>query len=217
MIKLTTFKIVSGDMGVKDEIDQKRRCFLRRATTVVGAGGLAMAAVPFVKYWMPSADTEAASAPIKVDISALKPRDQLAVVWRSTYPIWFIRRDQEMLDSLPKLVDGLRDPLSEQNQQPDYCKNTHRSIKPEIYIAIGICTHLGCIPTYRPDVASVDPQWLGGFYCPCHGSKYDLAGRVYKDVPAPLNLKIPRHMYLSDTEVLIGQDDLGVEGSIDIS
>jgi len=204
-------------MGVKDEIDQKRRCFLRRATTVVGAAGLGVASVPFIQYWMPSADTEAASAPIKVDISALKPREQLTVVWRGTYPIWFIKRDQAMLDTLPKLDGTLRDPLSEQDQQPDYCKNTHRSIKPEIYIAIGICTHLGCIPTYRPDVASVDPQWLGGFYCPCHGSRYDLAGRVYKDVPAPLNLKIPRHMYLSDTEVLIGQDDHGVEGSINIS
>lgn len=201
---------------MKDEIDQNRRCFLRRATTAVGGIGLAAASVPFFSYWMPSADTEAAAAPLKIDISAVKPREQFTVPWRGM-PIWVIRRDQEMLDSLSKLDSTLRDPLSEQDQQPEYCRNINRSIKPEFYIAIGICTHLGCVPTYRPDVASVDPQWLGGFYCPCHGSKYDLAGRVYKDVPAPLNLKIPRHMYVSDTEILIGQDEHGVEGAISIS
>ncbi len=203
-------------MGVKDEIDQKRRCFLRRATTAVGGIGLAAASVPFFQYWMPSADTEAAAAPMKIDISSLKPREQLTVPWRGM-PVWVIKRDQGMLDTLTKLDGTLRDPLSEQDQQPEYCKNTHRSIKPEIYVAIGICTHLGCVPTYRPDVASVDPDWLGGFYCPCHGSKYDLSGRVYKDVPAPLNLKIPRHMFVSDTELLIGQDENGVEGAISIS
>lgn len=204
------------DVSVTDVIDQKRRCFLRRATTVAGGAGLALAAVPFVSYWLPSADTEAAAEPMKIDISKLKPREQLTVPWRSM-PIWIIKRDAEMLASLEKLTDTLRDPLSEQNQQPAYCKNIHRSIKSEIYIAIGICTHLGCVPTYRPEVASVDPAWLGGYYCPCHGSKYDLAGRVYKDVPAPLNLKIPRHMYISDTEIMIGRDADGDEGSISIS
>ncbi len=199
-----------------DEIDQKRRCFLRRATTAVGGIGLAAAAVPFFSYWMPSADTEAAAAPMKVDISSLKPRDQLTVPWRGM-PVWIIKRDQEMLGTLDKLTNSLRDPLSEQDQQPDYCKNTQRSIKPEIFIAIGICTHLGCVPTYRPDVASVSPDWLGGYFCPCHGSKYDLAGRVYQNVPAPLNLKIPRHMYLSDTEIMIGEDKDGVQGAIAIS
>ena len=203
-------------MGVQDEIDQKRRCFLRRATTAVGGIGLAAASVPFFSYWMPSADTEAAAAPIKIDISGMKPRDQLTVPWRGM-PIWVIRRDPEMLGSLEKLTDTLRDPLSEQDQQPDYCKNIHRSIKPEFFVSIGICTHLGCVPTYRPDVASVAPDWLGGFFCPCHGSKYDLAGRVYKDVPAPLNLKIPNHMYTSDTEILIGEDQNGVQGAISIS
>lgn len=201
---------------MKDEIDQKRRCFLRRATTAVGGIGLAAASVPFFQYWMPSADTEAAAAPMKIDISNIKPREQFTVPWRGM-PVWVIRRDQDMLESLNKVESTLRDPLSEQDQQPAYCKNTHRSIKPEFFVAIGICTHLGCVPTYRPDVASVDPDWQGGFYCPCHGSKYDLAGRVYKDVPAPLNLKIPRHMYVSDTEILIGQDENGVEGAISIS
>jgi len=203
-------------MVVMDEVDQKRRCFLRRATTAVGGIGLAAATVPFFSYWMPSADTEAAAAPIKIDISGMKPREQLTVPWRGM-PIWVIYRDQEMLDSLAKLTNSLRDPLSEQDQQPDYCKNAHRSIKPPFFIAIGICTHLGCVPTYRPDVASVSPDWLGGFYCPCHGSKYDLAGRVFKNVPAPLNLKIPNHMYVSDTEIMIGEDKSGVQGAISIS
>lgn len=200
----------------EESIDQKRRCFLRRATTAVGGIGLAAAAVPFISYWLPSADTEAAGEPIKVDISSLKPRQQLTVPWRGM-PIWFIYRDQQMMDSLTKLNDTLRDPMSDQDQQPEYCKNIHRSIKPEILVAIGICTHLGCVPTYRPDVASVSPDWLGGFYCPCHGSKYDLAARVYKDVPAPLNLKIPRHMYVTDSVITIGEDKEGVQGAISIS
>jgi ubiquinol-cytochrome c reductase iron-sulfur subunit len=203
-------------MSVKEEIDQPRRCFLRRATTAVGGIGLAVAAVPFFSYWEPDAATEAASAPIKIDISSLQPRQQLTVPWRGM-PIWIIYRDQTMLDSLAKMNKVLRDPLGEQDQQPDYCKNTHRSIKPQFFVAIGICTHLGCVPTYRPDVASVESDWLGGFYCPCHGSKYDLAGRVYKDVPAPLNLKIMRHMYVSEAEILIGEDKDGVEGAIAIS
>lgn len=199
-----------------DKIDEKRRCFLRRATTAVGGIGLAAASVPFFSYWMPSADTEASAAPIKIDISSLKPRQQLTVPWRGM-PVWIICRDQEMLASLPKLDSTLRDPLCEQDQQPEYCKNTNRSINSLYFVAIGICTHLGCVPTYRPDAASVSPDWPGGFYCPCHGSKYDLAGRVYKDVPAPLNLKIPRHMYVSDTEILIGEDKEGVQGAISIS
>jgi ubiquinol-cytochrome c reductase iron-sulfur subunit len=207
---------LSKDIGVTDEIDQKRRCFLRRATTAVGGIGLAAATVPFLSYWMPSADTEAAGAPIKIDISALKPREQLTVPWRGM-PVWVIYRDQSMLDSLTKLTNNLRDPLCEMDQQPDYCKNIHRSIKPQLLVTIGICTHLGCVPTYRPDIASVSPDWLGGFYCPCHGSKYDLSGRVYKNVPAPLNLKVPRHMYVSDTEILLGQDKDGVQGAISIS
>lgn len=199
-----------------DEIDLKRRCFLRRVTTAVGGIGIAAAAVPFASYWMPSADTEASSKPITIDISKLKPREQLTIPWRGM-PIWIIKRDQEMLDTLAKLNAKLRDPLSEQDQQPEYCKNIHRSIKPEIYVSIGICTHLGCVPTYRPDIHSVDPGWLGGFYCPCHGSKYDLAGRVYQNVPAPLNLKIPNHMYTAENEILIGEDKNGVQGLISIS
>jgi len=201
---------------VKDVIDKNRRCFLRAATTAVGGIGLAAASVPFFSYWMPSADTEAAAAPMKVDVSGMKPGEQRTFPWRGM-PVWVICRDQPMLDSLNKLTDVLRDPLSEQDQQPDYCKNVNRSIKPQFLVAIGICTHLGCVPTYRPDVGSVSPDWLGGFYCPCHGSKYDLSGRVFQNVPAPLNLKIPRHMYVSDTEIMIGEDKDGVQGAISIS
>jgi ubiquinol-cytochrome c reductase iron-sulfur subunit len=201
---------------VKDEIDKKRRCFIRTATTAVGGIGLAAASVPFFSYWMPSADTEAAAAPIKVDLSSMKPREQLTVPWRGM-PIWIIYRDDEMLNSLSKVTNLLRDPLSEQDQQPSYCKNTHRSIKPKYFVGIGICTHLGCVPTYRPDVGTVGPDWLGGFYCPCHGSKYDLAGRVYQNVPAPLNLKIPRHMYVGESVIMIGEDEDGVQGAISIS
>lgn len=201
---------------MKEVIDKHRRCFLRAATTAVGGIGLAAASVPFISYWMPSADTEAAAAPIKIDISSLKPREQMTVPWRGM-PIWVIYRDEEMLGTLSKVTDLLRDPLCEHDQQPAYCKNINRSIKPQIFVAIGICTHLGCVPTYRPDVGSVSSDWLGGFYCPCHGSKYDLSGRVYQNVPAPLNLKIPRHMYASDTEILIGEDKDGVQGSISIS
>lgn len=201
---------------MKDVIDKNRRCFLRAATTAVGGIGLAAASVPFFSYWMPSADTEAAAAPMRIDITAMKPREQLTVPWRGM-PVWVIYRDEAMLATLSKLNDVLRDPLSEQDQQPDYCKNIHRSIKPQFFVAIGICTHLGCVPTYRPDAASVAPDWLGGFYCPCHGSKYDLSGRVFQNVPAPLNLKIPRHMYVSDTEIVIGEDKDGVQGAISIS
>jgi ubiquinol-cytochrome c reductase iron-sulfur subunit len=196
-------------MTTKDEVDQQRRCFLRCATTAVGGIGLAATSVPFVSYWMPSVDTEAAGAPVKVDISALQPAQQLTVAWRGQ-PIWIIRRTSEMLASLPELDNLLRDPLSLEDQQPAYAKNLYRSIKQEFFVAIGVCTHLGCIPTYRPDLGGITTSWMGGFYCPCHGSTYDLAGRVFKGVPAPLNLRIPRYMFLSDTEIMIGQDQEGV-------
>ncbi len=199
-------------MAETDEIDLARRCFLRRATTAAGGIGLAATAVPFVEYWLPSTDTEAAGAPVHADISVLQPKQQLTVSWRGQ-PIWLIRRTKEMIDDLPKLNSELRDPDSLEDQQPDYAKNIYRSINPEFFVAIGVCTHLGCIPTYRPDVGSISPDWLGGFYCPCHGSRYDLAGRVYKGVPAPLNLKIPRYMFQSEKEIVIGEDKNGVEGA----
>jgi ubiquinol-cytochrome c reductase iron-sulfur subunit len=197
-------------MTVKDEVDNERRCFLKRATVTVGGIGLAATSIPFVSYWLPSKDIEAAGQPIIVDLTALKPAQQLTVMWRGK-PIWVIRRTPEMLASLPKLTSQLRDPDSLEDQQPPYAKNIYRAIKPEFFIAVGICTHLGCIPTYRPDVGSINPEWLGGFYCPCHGSLYDLAGRVYKGVPAPKNLEIPPYGYQDDNHIIIGEHQAPVQ------
>jgi len=192
-------------MATKEEVDLARRCFLMRATTTLGGLGLAATSIPFVSYWLPSADTEAAAGPVTVDLSPLKPGEQLTVAWQGK-PVWVIRRTPEMLDTLPKLNDFLRDPFSSEDQQPAYAKNIARAINPEYFVAVGVCTHLGCIPTYRPDPGSISPSWLGGFYCPCHGSMYDLAGRVYKNVPAPLNLVIPSYTYQNDHTVVIGED-----------
>lgn len=199
-------------MSEEKEIDLGKRCFLRRATETAGTIGIAASAIPFVSYWLPSIDTEASGAPIKVDISQLQPKQQLTIPWRSQ-PIWIIKRTEDMLAELPKLNSKLRDPDSLEDQQPSYAKNLYRSIRPEIFVAVGICTHLGCVPTYRPDVGGISPDWPGGFYCPCHGSFYDLAGRVYKGVPAPLNLRIPRYMYLNDHEIMLGEDKTGIEGA----
>lgn len=194
-------------MTTKDkvEVDAAKRCFLRRATTTIGGLGLAATSIPFISYWLPSKDTEAAAGPVKIDLSTLKSGEQLTVAWQGK-PVWAIRRTQAMLDSLPKLTDNLRDPNSDEDQQPPYAKNIDRAIKPEFFIAVGVCTHLGCIPTYRPDPGSISADWLGGFYCPCHGSKYDLSGRVYKNVPAPLNLVIPSYAYLDEHTVMVGVD-----------
>jgi len=194
-----------------DGVDTSRRRFLTAATTVVGAVGAVGAAVPFVASMWPSARAQAAGAPVEADISKLEPGALMTVKWRGK-PVWILHRTQKNLDDLPKLDSFLRDPKSEvESQQPPYCKNEHRSIKPEYGVMVGICTHLGCSPTYRPEIAPADlgEDWLGGFFCPCHGSRYDLAGRVYKGVPAPLNLLVPRHKYLSDTRILIGKDDEG--------
>ena len=187
--------------------DPKRRRVLVIATSVVGAVGAGFAAVPFISSMNPSAKARAAGAPVEADISKLEPGAMLRVKWRGK-PIWIVRRTPEMLEALPTLDPALTDPNSEVPQQPDYCKNPNRSIKPEYLVAVGICTHLGCPPTFRPDVAPDDlgPDWKGGFFCPCHGSRFDLAGRVFKGVPAPTNLVIPIHTYLNDTTILVGQD-----------
>ena len=187
--------------------DPKRRRVLVIATSVVGAVGAGFAAVPFISSMNPSAKARAAGAPVEADISKLEPGAMLRVKWRGK-PIWIVRRTPEMLEALPTLDPALTDPNSEVPQQPDYCKNPTRSIKPEYLVAVGICTHLGCSPTFRPDVAPDDlgPDWKGGFFCPCHGSRFDLAGRVFKGVPAPTNLVIPIHTYLNDTTILVGQD-----------
>ncbi|MBA2655234.1 MAG: ubiquinol-cytochrome c reductase iron-sulfur subunit [Gammaproteobacteria bacterium] len=188
-----------------DEVDEKRRDFLIKATTAMGAVGVLAAAVPFVASMLPSEDVSEAGAPIKVDISKLKPGEQLTVMWRGR-PIWIIHRTPEALESLQDDEDLLRDPSSEVEQQPTYARNRFRSIKPEILVLVGICTHLGCIPTYRPDPKSLEPQWPGGFFCSCHGSKFDMAGRVFKGVPAPINLEVPSYSYVDDKTLLVGVD-----------
>lgn len=186
-----------------DGIDEKRRKFLGRATTVVGIAGAAVAAIPFISYMLPSAETEAAAAPIKVDVSQMQPGEQKTVMWRGK-PVWIVRRTQEELDVLAKDTGLLRDPDSEVAQQPDYARNEYRSIKPEFLVLVGVCTHLGCIPTYRPEPQSVSADWPGGFFCTCHGSKFDLAGRVFKGVPAPINLEVPPYVFIDNNTILVG-------------
>ncbi len=190
-----------------DEINPAKRRFLITATGVVGGIGVVGAVTPFLLSLRPSERAKAAGAPTEVDISKLEPGQKIDVEWRGKV-CWVINRTPEMLASLPKLDPVLADPQSEVDHQPPNCKNETRSIKPAIFVAIGICTHLGCSPTFRKDVAPADlgPEWLGGFFCPCHQSKFDLAGRVYKGVPAPTNLWVPPHKYLTDTKILIGED-----------
>lgn len=186
-------------------VDMGRRRFLTASTAVVGAVGVAFAAVPFVGSWRPSARAEAAGAPIEVDISKMEIGQQMTVEWRQK-PVWIVRRGEKTLEELPQLKSRLRDPDSNVDAQPEYAKNIYRSINPEYLVAVALCTHLGCIPTYRPDPGTLSVDWPGGFYCPCHGSSFDMAGRVFKGVPAPENLVIPPYQYLSDTVLLIGDD-----------
>lgn len=192
------------------EVHKGRRRFLIAATTVVGAVGAGFATVPFVMSLRPSAKTQAAGAPIEVDISKMEEGLLLIREWRGK-PVWIVKRTEKNLADLSSLNDKLSDPNSEiTSQQPDYAKNLERSIKPEYLVVIGICTHLGCSPTYikKGDAAGadIDDDWKGGFFCPCHGSKFDLAGRVYQGVPAPTNLVVPPYTYLSNTRILVGAD-----------
>jgi ubiquinol-cytochrome c reductase iron-sulfur subunit len=188
-------------------VDLKKRRFLTAATSVVGAVGVGFALVPFIASMQPSAKAKALGAPAEADISKLEPGQILRVKWRGQ-PVWVVYRTPENLKDLDSLTAELLDPDSTAPQQPAYCKNPYRSRKPQYLVAIGICTHLGCSPTYRPDVAPPDlgASWKGGFFCPCHGSRFDLAGRVFKGVPAPKNLVIPPYRFLSDTLILVGDD-----------
>jgi len=189
-------------------VDVKRRRMLIAATSVVGAAGTAAFAAPLLISWMPSERAKAAGAPVEVNISKIEPGQLVRVIWRGK-PVWIVSRTKQMLSDLPANNTLLVDPESAvEAQQPAYAKNAERSIKPEILVLIGICTHLGCSPTYRPEIAPADlgADWKGGFYCPCHGSRFDLAGRVYKNVPAPTNLIVPPHYYKSDDLILIGED-----------
>lgn len=189
-------------------INEGRRRLLIGTTSFVGAIGALGAATPFVKSWNPSAKAKAAGAPVQVDISKLEDGQKMVVEWRGK-PVWIIKRTPESLAGLEKVKGELRDPDSEEEQQPEYAKNPTRAIKEDVLILVGLCTHLGCSPTYRPEVAAADlgSDWQGGFYCPCHGSKFDFAGRVYKGVPAPTNLEVPPHMYKSESVLIIGVDE----------
>lgn len=200
-------------MSENGTTDADRRRFLTTAATVVGGAGVAAAAVPFISAMAPSAKTKAIGAPVEVDIAGLQPGERKVVQWQGK-PVWILRRDEQGLSGLEELDDRLRDPDSEViSQQPSYARNEYRSIKPEFLVVIGLCTHLGCSPTYVAKGAgeehNLNASWKGGFFCPCHGSRFDLAGRVYKDVPAPTNLVVPPYQYLSENRLLIG-DDSGV-------
>jgi ubiquinol-cytochrome c reductase iron-sulfur subunit len=188
-------------------VDQGKRRFLIGATSVVGGVGVVSTATPFVMSLFPSERAKAAGAPVDVDIGKLEAGQKIDIEWRGKV-VWIINRTAPMLESLPKLDPKLADPKSNASQQPSNCKNEHRSIKDNMLVLVGICTHLGCSPTFRPEVGPADlgPDWLGGFFCPCHQSKFDLAGRVYSGVPAPTNLPVPPHRYLADTRIRIGED-----------
>lgn len=193
-----------------DAVNQTRRRVLIGATCAVGAVGVVGAAIPFVGSWNPSAKAKAAGAPVKYNLSKIEPGALVTVEWRGK-PVFIVRRTQAALDSLKKVEEQgvLLDANSDEPQQPAYAKNPERAINKEFAILLGVCTHLGCAPAFRPDVGAADlggEKWQGGFFCPCHGSKYDLAGRVYVAVPAPLNLEVPPHRYESDSIVVIGED-----------
>lgn len=192
-----------------DGVNEGRRRFLIGATSAVGAVGVGYAAVPFVQSWQPSAKAKTAGAPVVADFSKLEVGQRMTVEWRGK-PVWLVRRSPEMMATLDKDKDQLRDPDSNESKQPAYAKNEYRcrESRKELLVLIGICTHLGCVPLYRPEVAPADlgADWLGGFFCPCHGSKYDLSGRVFQGVPAPLNLEVPPYYYMSDSLIKIGED-----------
>lgn len=191
-----------------DGVNVGRRRFLTAATSVVGVAGAVGVAVPFVGSWNPSAKAKAAGAPVRANLSKLEPGQMIVVEWRGK-PVYVVRRTTETVDTLATMADRLRDPDSVEPQQPAYAQNAYRSIKPEFLILLGLCTHLGCAPMFRPDVGATDlggDEWLGGFFCPCHGSKFDLAGRVFKGVPAPTNLEVPPHRFETDAVIVVGED-----------
>lgn len=194
-----------SEKASQEGVNNTRRNLLIGAMTGVGAVGAGYFVVPFVKSWNPSAKAKAAGAPVKVNISKIEPGQMIIEEWRGK-PVFILRRTPEVLESIKKLNDTVADPNSERQQQPAYAKNEFRSIKDDILVVLGVCTHLGCAPKHRPDAGSIDANWLGGFFCPCHGSKFDLAGRVYKGVPAPSNLEVPPYHYEGDDVIVIGID-----------
>ncbi len=189
----------------RDKVDLDRRRFLVNATGVVGGIGLGFAAIPFVGSWLPSSRAQSLGAPVEVDLTKVAVGQRITVAWRGQ-PVFIVHRSKEILENIDVNVDNLRDPNSLQSSQPSYAAGATRSIKPEYLIVTGLCTHLGCVPMYKPEQGSVDAHWKGGFFCPCHGSKFDFAGRVFKGVPAPTNLTIPPHKFLREDLILIGED-----------
>ena len=186
----------------------RRRQFLTALTSAVGVAGAGAMMVPLVASMAPSARARAAGAPVEVDISELREGRMMVVAWRGK-PVWIVRRSEKMLADLTEIRDQLSDPDSTVEQQPAYAANDHRSIRPEILVLLGVCTHLGCAPTKnfeRGAASGVSADWRGGFFCPCHGSRFDLAGRVFKNVPAPTNLEVPPHSFVTDNRILIGLD-----------
>jgi ubiquinol-cytochrome c reductase iron-sulfur subunit len=192
------------------EFDEGKRRFLLTATTVATGVAAGAAAVPFVGSMLPSERAKAAGAPVEVDLSDLMPGQKKTVAWRGK-PVWIVRRTPEMLKDVKADDERVADPESKRSQQPSYAKNEYRSLKPEYLVLIGICTHLGCSPVDRlqPEPQPFDPDWNGGFYCPCHGSLFDLAGRVYKNKPAPDNLTVPPYKFVGETKLVIGEDTHG--------
>lgn len=189
-------------------VNKNRRRFLVAATSVVGAAGAAAVAAPFLGSMSPSARALAAGAPVEMNLNKVEPGQQVRVIWQGK-PVWVVNRTEAMLKDLPSNDTMLKDPNSDIiTQQPEYAKNAHRSRNPKYLVLIGICTHLGCSPTYRPEVAPADlgAAWKGGWYCPCHGSRFDLAGRVFKNVPAGTNLEVPSYYFKDDNTILIGED-----------
>lgn len=199
---------VPGESSLADSVsDPKRRRLLVQGASVIGGLGTVALAVPMLGSMSPSARAKAAGAPVEADISKLGAGQMLTVEWRGK-PVWIVRRTEDTLANLQSTVDRLADPDSAVEMQPEYAKNPDRSVKSEYLVVVGICTHLGCSPTYRPEIAPPDlgDQWDGGFFCPCHGSRFDMAGRVYAGVPAPYNLEVPPYRYADDTTIIVGED-----------
>lgn len=194
-----------------DGVNSGRRKFLAAATSAVGVAGVVGVAVPFVGSWNPSAKAKAAGAPVKADIGKLEPGQMVVVEWRGK-PVYVVNRTEAQLAGLATLNGQLRDPESEISVQPAYISGITRAIRTELLVVVGLCTHLGCAPKYRPEVAAADlgSEWLGGFFCPCHGSKFDLSGRVYSNVPAPTNLEVPPYSFEGDSVLVVGVDSEAV-------
>lgn len=201
---------------MSDEVDKSRRNFLTAATAGMGAVGVAFTAVPFISSWAPSERAKALGAPVEVDVSKLEPGAMMTVMWRGS-PIYIVHRTKEMLDQLAANDANLRDPSSQESDQPAYAKNEARARDPQYLVLVGTCTHLGCLPKNRFEPGTVDINvpggWPGGFFCPCHGSKFDLAGRVFKDVPAPINLRVPPYSFKSPTQLIVGLDENDKKGA----